>query len=505
MKKKLMVCALIFQFAFISTLLVNNLFNRSINYLSPKKSNLFNISSSSWSNATVISDDSTLWNNGTSYYPNIAVDSEGNIHVVWYDYTPGKWGTDAEIMYANRTASGWSNATVISDDSTLWNNGDSFYPSIAVDSEDNIHVAWQDSTPGEWGTDYEIMYANRTASGWSNATVISDDSTLWNTGNSYDPSLAVDSAGNIHVAWRDTTDGEWENDIEIMYAERTASGWSNATVISDDSTLWNTGTSFSPSLAVDNANNVHVVWEDYTPGEWGTDAEIMYANRTASGWSNATVISDDSTLWNNGSSNNPSITFDSKDNIHVAWEDYTPGAWGNDIEIMYANRTASGWSNATVISDDSTLWNNGVSKYPSIAVDNKDNIHVAWYDTTLGEWGNDIEIMYTERTASGWSNATVISDDSTLWNNGDSFYPSIAVDSTGNVHVAWQDSTDGEWGTDIEIMYTEWSSSIVKQPESPLWILLLGIQQPANFGLIIVGISVAVMIAIIIIAVKKRK
>ncbi|MHA1377403.1 MAG: hypothetical protein ACTSRG_03365 [Candidatus Helarchaeota archaeon] len=502
MKKKIIFFVFILQFISISTLLNYNFLNTAMNNISPKRSNLFCISSSNWSNATVISDDSTLWNNDSSSYPSIAVDGTGNVHVVWHDYTHGEWGTDSEIMYANHTIAGWSNATVISDDGTLWNDDSSSYPSIAVDGTGNVHVVWQDYTDGEWGTDSEIMYANCTAAGWSNATVISDNSTLWNNGSSYNPSVAVDGTGNVHVVWSDYTNGTWGTDSEIMYVNRTAAGWSNATVISDDSTLWNNGGSVYPSIAVDSTGNVHVVWSDYTNGTWGTDSEIMYANRTAAGWSNATVISDDGTLWNDDSSSYPSIAVDSTGNVHVVWQDYTDGEWGTDSEIMYANRTAAGWSNATVISDDSTLWNNGHSWKPSIAVDSDGNVYVVWEDDT--KFGGDFDIMYTNRTAAGWSKAIVLSDDGTFWNDGGSNYPSIAVYGTGNVHVVWRDSTDGEWGTDSEIMYAKWSPNA--QQENPLWILILGIQRPANSGLlIIIGIGIASTIVIIIVVIRKRR
>ena len=35
-----------------------------------------------------------------------------------------------------------------------WNSGYSYYPAVALDASGHIHVVWQDSTPG----DYEIYY-----------------------------------------------------------------------------------------------------------------------------------------------------------------------------------------------------------------------------------------------------------------------------------------------------------------------------------------------------------
>ncbi len=420
---------------------------------------LLSPSYSPWSNATIISDDFIGWNNDSSQFADIATDIYGNVHVVWEDQTIGEWGTDHEIMYANYTGSSWSNSTVISDDFTGWNTGDSHRPSIATDSNGDVHVVWNDNTNGPWYDsvgDWEIMYVNYTSSGWSNATVISDDFTGWNDQGSYWPDIAVDKNDNLHVVWEDWTDGEWGTDREIMYVNYTSSGWSNATVISDDFTGWNNDTSNYANIAIDIYGNLHVVWEDFTVGEWGSDHEVMYVNYTSSGWSNATVISDDFTGWNTGDSHRPSVATDNNGDVHVVWNDGTDGTWGTDWEIMYSNNSAGGWSKATVISDDSTNWNYDGSYQPEIAIDKNGDYHVVWNDWTPGEWGTDHEIMYVKHVGTGWTNATVISDDGTGWNNGDSSIAQIATDNNSYIHVVWHDDTDGEWGTDYEIMYSRY-------------------------------------------------
>ena len=306
-----------------------------------------------WSNATVISDGylGIYWNDGDSYSPHIAVDDLGGIHVVWHDNTDGIWGTDQEIMYARHIGvSGWSNVTVISDGylGNYWNNGGSYFPRIAIDELGDIHVVWSDLTAGIWGTDEEMMYARYTeVSGWSNATVISDGymGSYWNDGDSHAADIAIDGSGDIHVVWSDMTAGIWGGgtiDSEIMYTRyNDVDGWSNATVISDGylGSYWNDNSSLIPSIAADEFGGIHVVWHDDTDGIWGDDWEIMYASyKDIDGWSNATVISDGygGDYWNDGGSNTPSIATGTTA-VHVVWFDTTDGVWGTDAEIMHTS------------------------------------------------------------------------------------------------------------------------------------------------------------------------
>ncbi|MFX1392667.1 MAG: hypothetical protein ACFFAH_03750 [Promethearchaeota archaeon] len=468
-------------------------------------------SSLPYTNITVISDgyQDVWWNNMTSEKPDIVVDDSNNLHVVWQDETQGKWGggsSDTEIMYVKYTAvkGQWSNITVISDgyNGQYWNNGISKTPDIAVDEFDNLHVVWEDETQGRWSnspSDTEIMYVNyTTATGqWSNITVISDgyQDIWWNNMTSVEPNIVVDDSNNLHVVWEDETQGRWSNnpfDTEIMYVNcTTATGqWSNITVISDgyNGQYWNNGISQTPDIAVDEFDNLYVVWEDKTQGRWSnspSDTEIMYVNcTTATGqWSNITVISDgyNDQYWNAGFSMKPKIAVDDFYNLHVVWCEYSKGIWGgtsSDTEIMYVNYTvaASQWSNITVISDgyQGVWWNDMTSEEPDIDVDDFNNLHVVWRDTTFGKWGGgvgDAEIMYVKYTTitGQWSNITVISDgyQGEYWNTFSSYGPKIALDGSNIIHVVWEDYTPGKWqdnSGDTEIMYC---SGIKDQKQFP--------------------------------------
>ena len=190
------------------------------------------------------------WNSGDSWYPAIATDSSGNIHVVWEDNTPGNY----EIYYKKSTDGGatWSQAKRLT-----WNSGHSLYPVIATNSSGNIHLVWCDSTPGN----YEIYYKKSQDGGatWSTKRL------TWNSGCSRRPVIATDSSGNIHVVWYDTTPGN----AEIYYKKSQDGGatWSKIKRLT-----WNSGGSYESARVKDSSGNIHVVWDDNTPGNY----EIYY-------------------------------------------------------------------------------------------------------------------------------------------------------------------------------------------------------------------------------------
>jgi hypothetical protein len=243
------------------------------------------------------------WNSSWSLGPDIAVDSLGHLHVVWYDFTPGNY----EIYYTKSTDGGasWTTSKRLT-----WNAGWSQSPSIAVYSSDQLHVAWSDSTPGI----NEIYYSRSTDGG---ATWSTSKRLTWNSGWSFAPDMAVDSSGLLHVVWYDNTPG---ND-EIYYLKSTDGGtnWSSSKRLT-----WTSGSSLSPSLFADSLGNLNLVWSDNTPGNY----EVYYKRSVDWG---ATWSTNMRKTWNSGESASPVIVVDSLGRLHVVWYDHTPG----NYEIYY--------------------------------------------------------------------------------------------------------------------------------------------------------------------------
>ncbi len=81
------------------------------------------------------------WTSGDSYFPAMAIDSSDALHVVWYDSTPGN-----DDLYYKRSTDGGATWTV--SQRLTWTSGETRYPAIAADPDHNLHAVWCDDTPG---------------------------------------------------------------------------------------------------------------------------------------------------------------------------------------------------------------------------------------------------------------------------------------------------------------------------------------------------------------------
>ena len=223
----------------------------------------------------------------------------------------------------------WTTTEVVSTESTLGAGG----PSLVIDSTDTIHIAWNDYTDYlGCGTDYDIFYKrwNATTSTWTTTEVVTTE----NAGHSYDPSLVADAEGNLHIAWRDMTDYAGcgiDDDIFYKRWDASSSLWTTTEVVSTEST----GVSQNPSLDVDSVGNVHIAWNDFTDfAGCGTDQDTFYKclNITSSTWSMTEVVSTVSTENSFG----VSLKADSAGIAHLSWSDEMNylGS-GIDTDIFY--------------------------------------------------------------------------------------------------------------------------------------------------------------------------
>lgn len=363
-----------------------------------------------------------------SYSPSLALDSQGYPCIAWSVNESG----NNEIFFGRWNGSSWVNASgavLTSTNGNVSNNSnDSEFPKLALDSNDNPCITWRDSTTGN----YEIFFARWNGTSWVNASgatlTATNGNISNNTGNSVNPSLALDSSNNPCISWQDDTSGNFE----IFFARWNGTSWINVsgtTLTTTNGNMSNSsGVSLDPSLALDSSNRPHIAWSDSTSG----NNNIFYASWDGTSWVDVygTTLSgvvgtvfDDS-----GNSAKPCLVLDNSGYPCISWTDDTPG----NYDIFFTRWNGTSWVNAA--NNDLTVANANVSNdtnhsyNPSMKLDPSGNPCIAWFEATSP---SNYRIYYARWYGTSWviTNVSQNSDISTE--------PSLVLDSNGNPNLAW--------------------------------------------------------------------
>ena len=217
----------------------------------------------------------------------IAVDSNNNPHISYANNGIDYCGNGLRIASYNGTA--WITESVHA------GNNRGCESSIIIDESDNIYIAYQDRSSSK------LMLATDKSGSW--------DSYLVDTGSSpsqlypgYMTSMAMDQEGQLHIAHFD------DKEDDLRYSVGTpSSGWDTDIIDSSGHT------GRDPSIAIDAANQPHIVYHTWTGGN------LKYAMKeeTATDWDVSTIASNADV----GEGN--SIFIDDNGIMHVAFNDDT--------------------------------------------------------------------------------------------------------------------------------------------------------------------------------------
>jgi hypothetical protein len=183
-------------------------------------------------------------------FASLAVGPNGECHVV-YVWVDEQW--TSTVQYVHGGSGSWSPPEQLAGSEGLHAR----YPTIAVDAEGRVHTAYEQVLPD----DQVLHYRVRSAGVWSAAEF---------AGWGVQPAVAVDASGGPHLAFWAIWTG-----AGIAVSHRLA-GADWITVPVDPDARFGFEMPLRPGLAVDDANDVHVVYDSRDP-RGGDDTEIWYA------------------------------------------------------------------------------------------------------------------------------------------------------------------------------------------------------------------------------------
>ena len=146
-----------------------------------------------------------------------------------------------------------------------------------------------------------------------------------------------------------------------------------------------------------------------------------------------------------------SITIDASDKVHISYYDFISDDSGN---LIYATNKSGSWVTITI--------DTKAGQYNSIAVDSSGNVHISYclygYSGRVSAGSVYARLRYATNASGKWVISTVDSSGNAGW------YSSIALDSSGNVHISYSDqlnyvlkyatNVSGKWIiTDLGSMY----------------------------------------------------
>lgn len=209
---------------------------------------------------------------GTQVAPSIARDTAGTLYVVWEDGRNGE--TDDRDIYFARSADGgtsWTPAVRVNQDGPGHNQRT---PQLAYDeTSGTLYAVWQDFRRGNGD-----IYFARSADGGNTW-----EEPLWNPLNDdlggadqLHPSLAVDDAGTLFVVWQDRRNGN--DDIYFVASHDGGDSWTPNILVTDEPSTTRQSQA-APSVAVGKQLGqtvVYVVWEDGRGRAAGDPGDIYF-------------------------------------------------------------------------------------------------------------------------------------------------------------------------------------------------------------------------------------
>jgi len=315
----------------------------------------------------------------------LAIDGNDVLHLA-YTSNNGDSQSNEGVFYSTASAPGTTWTTPVKMPGTYPYRGYEHAPTIAVASDNSLHMTWYGEDGGGSSNDV-IRYAYKPAgsSSWNNYSLLPGGGAV----GIYSPAFAIDGRNGLHVAFRTEAASNDYKSYKISYTSKTLTDttWAPITTIVDF-----TGTSrlqSDPAIAVGSNSVVHVVWSGQDD-VYTNNYQIKYSSKSVGGsawapWVNIAPI---------GSASQSAASIvqagGSTNSLYVVWAGSDPA--NGVVNVKCANYAGGSWTSWINLSNGSDVQNHPTTRW-SGWYNNQGNLNIAWISKT----GADYQIRsYTD-------------------------------------------------------------------------------------------------------------
>lgn len=310
------------------------------------------------------------------------------------------------------------------------------HSSIGVDGNGSVHLVYTENGEGNTPPLSKIWY--RTLVDQDISEPIRVDSSNHIGGKH--PCLAIDSNNTIHVAWQDyrhtTSAGNFIDNVEIYYDRKPV----NQTFSENDVRISHTNAghlgdnSYTPQITIGTDNQIHMIWFDFT--ENGENAEVYLRSHPLSG-DFPDIIGVDDFRITSAESNQPfsskwfpSLAVLPNGSVYAIWGTRTGFQGSFTIEGREVKQDRTLVDVETIALEAAHILDP-----PRLAGDKQGNVGTIYPKYINGTY----QIFFQYRsTGQNWSEPIQISQ-----SGFDATQPDLAFDINGHVNLVWQRDIGG--------------------------------------------------------------
>lgn len=335
---------------------------------------------------------------GLSEHPVLAVSATpGEVYVAWDDNASG----EKEVMVSRSGDAGAHFAVPVN----VSKSGTAHFPALAVDTDDRVHVAWEDTRAGQ----SQIFYAHSDDEAASFSAAV-------NLSRSMVPARSV----SLAIGPDDAVYATWVTEHGITIQRSTNAGGQFSAYASY--TAGDTVLPATPSTVVDAAGTLHLSWGETVPdssSSSGVIRSVRYAQVPANAALSTPLLLDEGKTLSQ-----PTLAADAEGKVYVAYRN-------EDDKDIYLVRSSDGGLQFSAPAN--VTRNAGISLDPSLVVDGAGTLYLVWTDTSDGNYDS----FFASSQDHGLSFTAPLNFAPSAQG---SLFTAVAVDTQQNVYAAWDDN-----------------------------------------------------------------